>query len=59
MSVSFMSLLRKQIETGRARRQKEYYVRIGPLPEIAAVYVQAIFNDPDTPVEARLIDVTD
>ncbi len=59
MSVPFMSLLRKQIEIGRAQRQKEYYVRIGPLPKTAAVYVQAIFNDPDTPVEARLIDVTD
>lgn len=59
MSVPFLSLLRKQIEIGRAQRQEEYYVRIGPLPKIAAVYVQAIFNDPDAPVEARLTEVTE
>ncbi len=59
MSVPLTTMLRQQIETGRAQRQKEYYVQIGPLPEIAAFSLQAVFNERDSPVEARLVEAAD
>lgn len=58
MSIPVMEMLRQQIALGRASGQKEYYVQVGPLPEVAALSLQSVLNERGSPVEVRLIEAT-
>lgn len=43
--VPFLDHLRQQIEDARTRGQKrEYYVRIGPVPEVVAFQIRDMFS---------------
>jgi len=60
MQVPLTEMLRQQIELGRAHGQKEYYVQIGPLPEVAAFSLMEVFGQwhrGGSPVVVRLIEV--
>jgi hypothetical protein len=59
MFMPLMMMLKQHVEIGRAQRQKEYDVQIGPMPEIAALFLQSVFNERGSPVEARLTEAAD
>lgn len=59
MFVPLITMLKQHVEIGRAQGQKEYNVQIGPLPEVAALFLQSAFGERGSPVEVRLIEAAD
>ncbi len=59
MFVPLMTMLKQHVEIGRAQGQREYNVQIGPMPEIAALFLQSAFGERGSPVEVRLVEAAD
>ncbi len=59
MFVPLMTMLKQHIEIGRTQGQTEYNVQIGPMPEMAALFLQSAFGERGSPVEVRLIEAGD
>jgi hypothetical protein len=56
MFMPLMTMLKQHVEIGRAQGQKEYDVQIGPMPEMAALFLQSVFTERGSPVEVRLTE---
>jgi hypothetical protein len=59
MFMPLTMMLKQHVEIGRAQGQKEYDVQIGPIPEVAALFLQSVFSERGSPVEVRLTEAAD